>query len=79
MRLPSRFARSIPVRVRSAIISSRVLLMNKSYTLMTSNISKDLKSRFDALTEIHQVTKTSVLIEFIETYFQKQEFKNVEF
>lgn len=53
--------------------------MNKSYTLMTFNISKDLISRFDALTEIHQVTKTSVLIEFIETYCQKQEFKNVKF
>ena len=53
--------------------------MNKSYTLMTFNISKDLKSQFDALTEIHQVTKTSVLIEFIETYCQKQEFKNVKF
>ena len=63
----------------SKINSSRVLLMNKSYTLMTFNISKDLKSRFDALTEIHQVTKTSVLIEFIETYCQKQEFKNVKF
>lgn len=48
--------------------------MNKSYTLMTFNISKDLKSRFDALTEIHQVTKTSVLIKFIEIYCQNKNY-----
>ncbi|CAI8287973.1 MAG: Uncharacterised protein [uncultured Bacteroidota bacterium] len=48
--------------------------MNESYTLMTFNISKDLKSRFDALTEIHQVTKTSVLIALIETYCQNENY-----
>jgi len=53
--------------------------MNKNYTLMTFNIPKKLKSRFDLLTEFHRVTKTSVLIQFIQEYCQNQVSKNVKF
>jgi len=53
--------------------------MHKTYTLMTFNIPKKLKSEFDALTTINQITKTSVLLEFIETYCQKQKSKNDQF